>query len=152
MGILIDFTVQCTGQNSKIDCSCCDHCNGMGHGGIPSNTNGLLDEELNQEENAVLSKIKTLSGNLVTKYGTPQAKASYWIIKDDQANVPAKSSFLFQRYVLALLHFMMENSDTKMMEGYGALDECDWDGVECNEEGHVSSIKFGKLQNFFRNN
>lgn len=140
---MIDFTVQCDGENSKVDCECCDHCNGV-HGGIPTN-NSNIDIELNERQKLVLNKLKVISGNEVTETGSPQNQAAYWIIEEDEGKYPAESDFLYQRYVLALLHFMMEDSSLSTLKKNSSLDECNWDGVLCNGDGHVIDIKFGKL-------
>ena len=112
---MINFTVQCSGESSKVDCSCCDHCNGKSHGGIPvGGQNGQnIDVELNERQQSVLSKLKTISGNLVHELGTPQNQAAYWMIRYDKGQYPAESEFLYQRYVLSLLHFMIESSSIR---------------------------------------
>ena len=143
-GTLINFTVQCSGESSKVDCSCCDHCNGKSHGGIPVGGIGQnIDVELNTRQQAVLNKLKTISGNQITELGTPQNKAAYWIIKEDKGKYPAESEFLFQRYILALLHFMFDGNSLYMLEQKTRLDECMWDGIVCSANGHIISIRFG---------
>lgn len=142
-GKIINFTVQCNDEHNKVLCSCCDHCNGKGHGGLPSDHVHNVDVELDARQKAVFEKLKKSSGNLITIEGTAQNKAANWLIKHDNAQVPAESSFLFQRYVLALLHFMMEDSNPNMLKDKSDLDVCDWDGIGCNGEKHVTTIDFG---------
>ncbi len=151
-GSLINFTVQCTGESSKVDCSCCDHCNGKSHGGIPVGGVGddqNIDVELNSRQQAVLSKLKIISGNLITQLGTPQNRAAYWIIQEDKGQYPAESEFLYQRYVLALLHFMIEGKSLLILEQKTRIDECNWDGIACNPNGHVIAIRFGMFDVLF---
>ena len=138
-GILNDFTIQCTSQKSKVDCSCCDHCNGKAHGGLPSAPN--VEVELTDRQKMVLDKLKIISGSEVTELRTPQNKASYWIIEEDEGHYPAESEFLYQRYILAILHFMMKDGSSKMLNQISILDECHWKGIECDYGSHLLSIK-----------
>ncbi len=142
-GKLIQFSVQCNGEYSKIDCNCCDHCNGNDHGNLPTGDGDKSDGVLNELQKDVLDRLKTLSGNQITVSGTPQNKAAFWLVQTDKAQVPAGSSFLFQRYVIAMLHFMITDGVPNMLEQDSNLDECNWDGIGCNGEGHVISIRFG---------
>lgn len=140
IGKLIDFTVQCSLQTSKVDCSCCDHCNGKPDD-VPDDIGG-------SRQNLIMEKLKALSGDVVKEVGTPQHQAAEWIIEDDEGQYPSQSDFLYQRYVLAMLHFMMEDDNMSMLGEVSGTDECNWDGITCNGDGHLTHIHFGASRCF----
>jgi len=136
---ILDLTVQCTGDSSNVVCQCCDTCDGTPHDKFP--IGGGTSDFLDNKQKSVLNKLKTISGTKVTEVDSPQYKAAHWIMKEDEGMYPAESQFLYQRYVLALLHYMVDIQNM-VVQLDGSKDECEWQRVTCNGQGHIESIKF----------
>ncbi len=121
-GSLLRLYVDCV-----VECQCCDNCG--------------FEMNLNQKE--TYDRLKLLSGEKISDPDTPQYKAAYWMLWENKLQYPAKSRFLYQRYVLVLMYFMM--GDETWFEPLVDIDECHWEKVGCNSDYFVENIKFGAL-------
>ncbi len=136
-GNLETIEIDC-GRESDITCdtSCCQ-CKENNISAHP------LSGSWDYNQKATWTTLKTLSGDKIYTVGTPQYNAAHWIIEQDKWTSKGTTSFLYQRYVLVLLYFMMGNdSDFRPDNG---TNECLWDRVKCNDENHVVQIIFGKF-------
>jgi hypothetical protein len=106
---------------------------------------------LTPSQTLVLNKLKQLSGeSAVTTEGTPQYQAAQWIMKVDEMDLDANSPNLYQRYTLAMLHFMMPETH-KCYDMQKDEDECDWESksfagvtwqrISCDSADHVKYLK-----------
>lgn len=117
-----------------VDCKCCD-CVGDS-GGDSGNV------EWNYNQKRTWSVLSTLSGEKLLDETSPQYKAAHWIVEEDKWHYLSSSSYLYQRYVLVMLYYMM--GDQAWFAPDSDKDECKWERVGCNDEGYVQHIKFGK--------
>lgn len=108
------LTSDCKEDSLKVFCSCCTNCP------------GVLPEDIESNQ-GILNKLRQLSGHdPIEDENTPHYKASRWIITYDQIITSANSPNLYQRYVLALLYFMM--GDKKCFDLQTNQHECKWEG------------------------
>lgn len=144
-GHLTTLTSDCT-QN-KVYCSCCINCPNQ----MPDFTPDDGHYNLTPSQTLVLNKLKQLSGeSAVTTEGTPQYQAAQWIMKVDEMDLDANSPNLYQRYTLAMLHFMMPETH-KCYDMQKDEDECDWESksfagvtwqrISCDSADHVKYLK-----------
>ncbi len=90
----------------------------------------------------VHQNLALISSQDIDTPGTSQYKAAQWILYVDQMGYGAESPFLFQRFILAMFYYMMEDGYQcfKLIAG---IDECNWDRISCDDKGIVQSISFG---------
>ena len=83
---------------------------------------------------------------------TPQYKAVWWIAHEDPSNVivmvrnKTQSSWLMiERYVMALLYFSTDGPHWFVQNDFlGNTSICDWEGIECNQDGAAVHLLLGK--------
>ena len=121
----------------------------------------------NQEqtyEYIILSILDTVSDPaLLRDVSTPQGQSVDWLISRDTLQVCPDNEKIVQRYVLALIYYSTNGVGwTQCSSRPGALDncgmefpfegesrflspvnECQWAGIECNEDLCVTEIEFG---------
>ena len=119
---------------------------------IPVSTSSFEDEDIvNNDlevsrEQLIMYKLQNISGDAVIQDGTPQHKASQWIMYNDDMTVDANEEPRFtQRYVLATMYYALSgeswNNSTGMLS---SASECRWYGVDCAPLTHViQKIKWG---------
>ena len=121
-GVLKHIRTDC----EHVHCTCCENCN-----------------DSDAKKKATVEELKLLSGDKIYDPNTPQYKASDWIIREDKWNYPIElTSYLYQRYVLVLLYFMMGDQDGFKPDPN--TDECEWERIDCSHNGYVEHIEFGK--------
>jgi len=125
---LMKFNTDCTNDDKKILCECCTNC-------VNTDTT-----EIDTRQEALLEKLKGISGNSVTESGTVQSKAANWIMFKDTKMLTASSKQLYQRYALAVLYFMMGNERWFTLDA--EAEECMWERIGCDTDGRVNYIKF----------
>lgn len=125
---LMKFNTDCTDDNKKVLCECCTNC-------VNTDTS-----EIDTRREALLVKLKGISGNSVTEFGTVQSKAANWIMFEDTTMLTASSKQLFQRYALAVLYFMMGSERWFTLDA--EAEECMWERIGCDPDGRVDYIKF----------
>jgi len=125
---LIVFKADCTSDDNEVVCGCCTNCE-------KSSSVSLDNREL-----AVMAKLKLLSGSKLFETDSPQQLAANWIVKEDGLMLTASSQNLYQRYVLAVLFFMM--GDEKWFSLGSNTSECIWERIGCDANGSVNHIKF----------
>ena len=144
-GVLSALTSDCSGESKKVTCECCTSCGAGNAGGDKSD-----DEPQKSRQFKVIEKLTNLSGaDLVGDESMPQYKATEWIAKEDDMELSADSPHLYQRYVLALLYFMMDGE--KCFDIISGEDECVWvskavngvvwDRIACDSSGHLKYLK-----------
>ena len=124
-------------------------------GDVGSDNTGPKEDETSwpsKRERDVIHRLSLVSGMSVSTAGTPQHKATHWILKEDSLSLRANNPYLLQRYFLALLYYKMEGADkinkglNKKMEHLefwmdGLIHECQWERVGCNGDGFIESLK-----------
>lgn len=125
-GELAHFRTDC-GEGGKVECECCDSC---------SNASTWSYSQKN-----TWSKLHALSGDSVSDPSTIQYKAVKWILEEDKWHYESTSTFLYQRYVLVLMYYMM--GDDSWFTPDSRTDECKWERVGCNHEGFIEHLEFG---------
>lgn len=104
-----------------------------------------------EREKEITHRLKVVSGMSVSMPGTPQHKATHWILKEDASVLTADDPNILQRYFLALLYFKMEgaeninsgfNKNMNHLEFWmdGLMHECDWKYVGCDGNGFITSL------------
>jgi hypothetical protein len=66
-----------------------------------------------------------------------------WILTEDERQLGAEDSNLYQRYILALLSYEFSISGVSNADGFGWLSEgheCEWRGVACNNDSYVTEV------------
>jgi len=89
---------------------------------------------------------QNISGDAVIQDGTPQHKASQWIMYNDDMTVDANEEPRFtQRYVLATMYYALSGESWTNSTGMlSSASECRWYGVDCAPLTHViQKIKWG---------
>ena len=124
---LLKLTADCDLESAEIMCDCCTNCESSNPG-------------FDSRQSAVLEKLKILSSEKISQSGSPQERAADWIINDDAMALTASDDRLYQRYVLAILYFMMGNE--KWFSLNGKTRECMWERIGCNSEEEIVHIKF----------
>lgn len=104
----------------------------------------------------IYSLISTLSDPQdVLKDGTPQYKATKWLLYEDERGLCPDDEFLLQRYTMAVIYFafggrkwrncssMVNNSPcvTESERYLSKESECDWFGSKCNQKGLMKQIQ-----------
>lgn len=127
---LIVFTTDCTGESKELSCECCTNC--VVH---------TKESEMGSRQIALLEKLKIVSGSeVLDQLNSVQRKAADWIMKEDTMMLMASSEHLSQRYVLAIMYYMM--GDEKWFTLDGEKNECQWERIGCDASGRVNHIKF----------
>jgi len=140
-GTLKTLTSDCKESARKVSCSCCTNCPTM----LPDLQTGLTSNQLE-----IQKKLKQLSGNdALSDENTPQFQAAQWILKEDTTIESANSSNLYQRYVLALLYYMMDGE--QCFELKPEENECKWvskpddgvtwDRIDCDDDKNLTYLK-----------
>jgi hypothetical protein len=101
----------------------------------PTSENPARDE-------AIMGVLRTLSGDTVARSATPQNQAANFIINEDPLQMDADSSYLTQRYAVAVLYFSLNGpkwkNQTNLLSGER---ECEWAGVTCaTNSRHIRKI------------
>jgi hypothetical protein len=101
----------------------------------------------------------------IASLGTAQGKATDWLLNEDPRKICPDNPKILQRWVLAVIYFstggdtwfqcsnnILANDDCgdvlpfeekqRFLSGFS---ECDWAGIECNIQGCVDEIEFGKF-------
>mmetsp|Transcript_47787 Transcript_47787/g.70724 ORF Transcript_47787/g.70724 Transcript_47787/m.70724 type:complete len:1068 (+) Transcript_47787:143-3346(+) len=81
----------------------------------------------------LLDKLKEISGEEVTKEGTPQYKARKWITNDDPMKLLYDDHSVIQRYILALIYFALGGDDWGKCSRDENSNECKY---VCYTESH----------------
>jgi len=89
-------------------------------------------------------KLFDLSGAVVRDGASPQHRAAHWIMQDDVFSLTAESKNLYQRYVIALLYFMMGDQMAFSLDS--RLHECKWNRIKCDGNANITYIKFDNLE------
>ena len=142
-GELLSFATDCTPDDLKVQCSCCTNCK------IDLNGGDNFSPGLDSRGLAIMVKLKLLSGNAVADESTPQHKAAHWIMKQDEMMLTSDSPQLYQRYVLALMYELGDETCFERSE----VDECHWvsngdagvtwERIACDSNGVVEYLKLG---------
>ena len=80
--------------------------------------------------------------------GDPQMLATEWLAVVDSPRRDAGSSRLRQRYVLMVLYYGNTSSEQVWSQlGWAntGLDECEWEGIDCNEDGIVVQVDIPRV-------
>lgn len=125
---LMKFDTDCTNASKKVICDCCTNC---------VDTEG---SKTDSRQIALLEQLKILSGDAVLEPNSVQQKAANWVMNEDTERRMASSKHLYQRYVLAIMYYMM--GDEKWFSLDGEKDECQWERIGCDVSGRVNHIKF----------
>ncbi|KAL7480716.1 hypothetical protein ACHAW6_006378 [Cyclotella cf. meneghiniana] len=94
----------------------------------------------NQIESNVLQRNVTFDGDRLL--------ALDWITNKDSLQLDASDSNLYQRYILALLSYGFSMTDASSNHGVSwrsAMNECEWLGVECDNNNHVKKLDLCKF-------
>jgi hypothetical protein len=111
----------------------------------------------------IRNQLVTVSGTAALKDDdSAQYKAYTWLLDEDPLQLKAHSPFLKQRYVLAVLFFSLDgpnwtNGDPWIVtlggdddfflnenpENVGLEAACSWEGVDCDEDNHISELYLG---------
>ena len=154
-GKLNNFEVDC----NEISCSCCDSCpdnmateyhNSVSHSDNVLTTNAptrmptsspIHIELTDPRAMAIKEKLKEVSSEPETEIEKPRTKALNWIINLDSQKLSASAPRLQQRYIMAVFYFILDGqnwSHSPWLSGETSV--CDWYGVTCNHDGHVTGI------------
>jgi hypothetical protein len=104
-----------------------------------------------QRDKDVTHRLSLVSGPSVSTAGTPQHKATHWILKEDALALRADNPYILQRYLLALLYYKMEgaesinsgmNKNMAHLEFWmdGLMNECEWERIGCDGNGYIVSL------------
>ena len=106
----------------------------------------------------VVKIIKVVSGNLVDDLTTAQGKALTWMLDSDELIFPTEDERIIQRYVMAVLHYSLEEGGSieamggenrnhgKVFPPLSTRSECEWSlGIWCNNEGIIHELNFANL-------
>jgi hypothetical protein len=107
-------------------------------------------------ESDALKKNRAELGDVITPLPlledttTAQYSALQWVADEDTISSPDDIKKLKTRYILAVFYFSL--GGTNWIEGNSTwldpvTDECTWAGVECNDDGLLSSITLDVLMN-----
>lgn len=98
-------------------------------------------------EQQVQEQVLTVTpGQVLSDLQTPQYRAYDWILTQDPRHVSGDDPDLLQRYVLATLYFSANNKTRAATSWINAHDwlsvqhECDWFGVDCEEESFITQV------------
>ena len=128
---------------------------------------GKVDSDpsaLEEGNPSVYKVLKSVSGDSIEDYGTPQFTAARWIISSDPAGTRSGDDpRLVQRYVLATFYYAT-NKDNNWKRCYedhkfcnpgeaflSEADECEWSGVTCDDETRMITgleMQSNSLQGF----
>jgi len=98
-------------------------------------------EDYSQRQIDLVIKLRMLSGNVISVPNTPHHKAAHWMLWIDRSGISADSPFVWQRYILALFYYHMGDGNN-IFELNENTDECNWERIGCDVEGHVQHIRF----------
>lgn len=98
-------------------------------------------EDYSQRQIDLVLKLRMLSGNVISVPNTPHHKAAHWMLWIDKSGISADSPFVWQRYILALFYYHMGDGNS-IFELNENTDECNWERIGCDVEGHVQHIRF----------
>ena len=115
-----------TSNFAKVSCNCCEKC--------------FPEDEAVSREDGLMEKLVELSGNKVHLLGSAQYRAADWIVNMDAMKLDVSSTTLYQRYVSAILYFMMDASD--IFSYKYELSECLWERITCNSNNEVTELQF----------
>lgn len=123
-GSLKTLTADC-GRSGKVQCSCCNNCASLAP---------VIDvNQLTPTDLKMFDKFKELSGEEVFKNpSSPQHRAVQWMFKTDTMQMNYDSENLYQRYILTILYFMMDDEEDKCFEIVSGTNECSWAGKSVN--------------------
>jgi hypothetical protein len=127
-----------------------------------SGNNPMHDEEKTRAAD-IRNQLVTVSDPAALKDDdSAQYKAYIWLLDEDPLQLNAHSPFLKERYVLAVLFFSLDgpnwtNGDpwivtlgddddfslNESTESVGLEAACSWEGVDCDEDNHISKLFLG---------
>eukprot|EP00588_Corethron_pennatum_P005459 CAMPEP_0194289768 /NCGR_PEP_ID=MMETSP0169-20130528/39785_1 /TAXON_ID=218684 /ORGANISM="Corethron pennatum, Strain L29A3" /LENGTH=845 /DNA_ID=CAMNT_0039037155 /DNA_START=122 /DNA_END=2659 /DNA_ORIENTATION=+ len=143
-------TADCGGDDPKVDCDCCIYCYPLPWtypSSAPSNAASVpcqmtpterSDSILNQTKSNIVTNVNDL--DIAT---SPQSRALGWIIEEDPQYLCPGDPKLNQRYIAALLYYSMGGDKWVDSSGFlTEIDECEWFGLACNDDGRIFNIDF----------
>mmetsp|Transcript_35168 Transcript_35168/g.53193 ORF Transcript_35168/g.53193 Transcript_35168/m.53193 type:complete len:878 (-) Transcript_35168:788-3421(-) len=92
-----------------------------------------------------------IAEKIVSVLETAHSEPLTWIIEEDKKQLSADDPYLIQRYTLALIYYQMEGGNwTKNAKWLvQAINECEWEGIQCSSKGYVTSIILSKFNNAY---
>lgn len=145
-----------------VDCDCCTPCENDGD--VMENDKddtGDEEDDAKDKEGANLSStpqeqvdyqkiagrrgtriaevLKEFSDNVYVP-GSSASSATIWIAKDDSMGMEHDDDGLLQRWILAVLYFQLDGPNWEVDSFLSGDDECNWDGVTCNDVSQVTSV------------
>ena len=88
----------------------------------------------------ILNVLNALSSSvMLSNLESSQYKAACWLLYDDSLKIVAGNELLMERYAMAVLFFDNNQDDELSIQ----TNFCDYDRIGCNNEGHVTAIRWG---------
>jgi len=99
-----------------------------------------------ERSNSISDQIKSidvLNPSDLLDNSSPQSLALQWIIEDDLRHLCPGDRKLNQRYIAALLYYSMGGAAwTKSTHFLTEVDECEWYGLSCTDNGDIHYIDY----------
>jgi hypothetical protein len=126
-----------------VECDCCTPC--PEEINLPGSVNNIDYQGMFGARG--LSIVKLLEGvsEDIHASGSASATAAEWMIKEDPQAMDPTDPRLVQRYVLALTYFMLDGKNWLFRNFLTAANECEWDGISCNQNDEVTGIVLRKF-------
>ena len=130
-----------------VDCDCCTPCSNDSGGNMttmtPKQQSIDYKAKFGNRGQRIAQVLQGVSEDIYSR-GTSRAAAAEWIIKVDSMSLEHSDPLLVQRFVLALLYFELDGQNWVYKHFLKGDDECNWDGITCNEKGEVTEISLRK--------
>jgi hypothetical protein len=126
-----------------VECDCCTPCPEKEN--LSSSVNHIDYQKKFGSRGQSIAKLLEGVSEDVYASGSPSATAAEWIIKEDPQALDSTNPRLVQRYVLALVYFMLDGNNWVFKNFLTSANECEWDGISCNQNDEVTGIILRKL-------
>lgn len=130
-----------------VDCDCCAPCDGDITAGptTPASPQTIdYSEKFGRRGQRIAEALEEVSEEIYD-LGSSRAAAAEWIIEKDAMELEHSDPLLAQRFLLGLLYFQLDGSNWIYSNFLTGEEECNWDGITCNDDGEVTEIVLRKL-------
>jgi hypothetical protein len=130
-----------------VDCECCDPCGDDESSGPTTPADPQKIDYLavfGRRGQRIAEALEAVSEQIY-ELGSNRAAAAEWLIKDDAMDLEHSDPLLMQRFVLALLYFQLDGTNWIYTDYLTGDDECQWDGITCNDDNEVTDIILSEL-------